>query len=166
MLRFLANESKIRNAMSQSLSFHVPLDKGNEGSGNEIGWSSGPCRAGSCYVIFRYLACNLADHRRSFVVQRIIVDSCPTTPTHMLTRGVLASIGLATIVCPTKFFSVTVPGWFPIAGLPWIPLSMPPSYESPGPPLTLQAPVSQAYLLVMSLILLDLQLGSTGLFGF
>ena len=36
MLRFLANESKIRNAMSQSLSFHVPLDKGNEGSGNEI----------------------------------------------------------------------------------------------------------------------------------
>ena len=26
----------IRNALSQSLSFHVPLDKGNEGSGNEI----------------------------------------------------------------------------------------------------------------------------------
>ena len=49
MLRFLANESKIRNAMSQSLSFHVPLDKGNEGSGNEIGdeiektWESGLC---------------------------------------------------------------------------------------------------------------------------
>ena len=37
MLRFLANESEIRNALSQSLSFHVPLDKGNEGSGNEIG---------------------------------------------------------------------------------------------------------------------------------
>ena len=36
MLRFLANESEIRNALSQSLSFHVPLDKGNEGSGNEI----------------------------------------------------------------------------------------------------------------------------------
>ena len=38
MLRFLANESEIRNALSQSLSFHVPLDKGNEGSGNEIVW--------------------------------------------------------------------------------------------------------------------------------
>ena len=36
MLRLLANESEIWNALSQSLSFHVPLDKGNEGSGNEI----------------------------------------------------------------------------------------------------------------------------------
>ena len=37
MLRYSANENAIRNALSQSLSFPVPLDKGNAGSGNEIG---------------------------------------------------------------------------------------------------------------------------------
>ena len=31
-----ANENAIRNALSQSLSFPVPLDKGNVDSGNEI----------------------------------------------------------------------------------------------------------------------------------
>ena len=36
MLRYSANENAIRNALSQSLSFSAPLDKGNEGSGNEI----------------------------------------------------------------------------------------------------------------------------------
>ena len=36
-MRYSANENAIRNALSQSLSFPAPLDKGNEGSGNEIG---------------------------------------------------------------------------------------------------------------------------------
>ena len=36
MLRFSANENVIRKALSQSLPFPVPLDKGNRGSGNEI----------------------------------------------------------------------------------------------------------------------------------
>ena len=37
MLRLSANENAIRNALSQSLSFPAPLDKGNVDSGNEIG---------------------------------------------------------------------------------------------------------------------------------
>ena len=36
MLRYSANENAIRNALSQSLLFPVPLDKGNVDSGNEI----------------------------------------------------------------------------------------------------------------------------------
>ena len=44
MLRYSANENAIRNALSQSLLFPVPLDKGNEDSGNEIDFLLGDFR--------------------------------------------------------------------------------------------------------------------------
>ena len=58
-----------------------------------------------------YLACNLADRCGSFVVHWIVADSCPTTPTPILARGLLVSIGLGKYcLFHWHLFSVTVPG--------------------------------------------------------
>ena len=61
MLRYSANENAIRNALSQSLSFPAPLDKGNEGSGNEIGFAAQMAHAPLGCAALSNVADGLAD---------------------------------------------------------------------------------------------------------